>query len=56
MNKHERMLAGLVIANHIEQFTASQYEEFKRLLKDRHPELLERHPDIIQLMDNIRKP
>lgn len=56
MNKHERMLVGLVIANQIEQFTASQYKEFKRLLKERHPELLKRHPDIIQLMDNIRKP
>ncbi len=55
MNKHERILIGLEIADRIERFTVPQYEEFKQALKERHPELIERHPDLIQLMDNIRK-
>jgi hypothetical protein len=55
MNKRERILIGLEIADRVERFTAPQYDEFKRLLEEQHPELIERHPDLIQLMDNIRK-
>lgn len=35
-------------------FTAPQYEKFKQLVREQASELIDKHPDLLRLLDEIR--